>query len=135
MQNSKSTIWGGGKWGIPVVAGKAQAIVMGHSNGGQGTWHIAARSPDRVVGSMSTSYQLDHFSILTLMSTVIPAAAYVKSQSYVPWTMSRSAHYADPFLEAILQTSLTPDDNDLFLGNLHGKNVLAIHGWVLQFCS
>lgn len=47
--------------------------------------------------------------------------------------MSRSAHFADPFLEAILQTSLTPDDNDLFLGNLHGKDVLAIHGYVLPF--
>jgi len=112
LQNSKSTTWGGGKWGIPVaqgLKGKAQAIVMGHSNGGQGTWAIAERSPDRVVG-------------------IIPASAYIKSQSYVPWTMSRSAHFADPFLEAILQTSLTPDDNDLFLGNLHGKDVLAIHG-------
>ncbi|KAJ4488323.1 hypothetical protein J3R30DRAFT_3696095 [Lentinula aciculospora] len=111
LQHSKSTIWGGNKWGIPSTTpgGKPKAIVMGHSNGGQGAWHIAERFPDRVLG-------------------VIPASAYIKSQSYVPWIMSRSAHFVDPFLEAILQTSLTPDDNDLFVGNLHGKDVLAIHG-------
>ncbi|KAJ3937435.1 MAG: hypothetical protein NXY57DRAFT_1045445 [Lentinula lateritia] len=111
LQCSESTAWGKNKWGIPsaIPNRKPQAILMGHSNGGQGAWYIAERFPDRVLG-------------------VIPASAYIKSQAYVPWTMSRSAHFADPFLEAILQTSLTPDDNDLFVGNLRGKDVLAIHG-------
>ncbi|KAJ3865929.1 hypothetical protein EV359DRAFT_72120 [Lentinula novae-zelandiae] len=111
LQCSESTTWGKNKWGIPsaIPNRKPQAILMGHSNGGQGAWYIAERFPDRVLG-------------------VIPASAYIKSQAYVPWTMSRSAHFADPFLEAILQTSLTPDDNDLFVGNLRGKDVLAIHG-------
>ncbi|KAJ3806599.1 hypothetical protein F5876DRAFT_90994 [Lentinula aff. lateritia] len=111
LQCSESTTWGKNKWGIPsaIPNRKPQAILMGHSNGGQGAWYIAERFPDRVLG-------------------VIPASAYVKSQAYVPWTMSRSAHFADPFLEAILHTSLTPDDNDLFVGNLRGKDVLAIHG-------
>ncbi|KAJ3842899.1 hypothetical protein F5878DRAFT_348438 [Lentinula raphanica] len=111
LRHSKSTVWGENKWDIPLISlnAKPKAIVMGHSNGGQGAWHIAERFPDRVLG-------------------VIPASAYIKSQSYVPWTMSRSAHFADPVLEAILQSSLTPDDNDLFVGNLQGKDVLAIHG-------
>ncbi|KAJ3788745.1 hypothetical protein GGU10DRAFT_345240, partial [Lentinula aff. detonsa] len=111
LRHSKSGVWGENKWGIPSTtpSSKSQAIVMGHSNGGQGAWYISERFPDRVLG-------------------VIPASAYIKSQSYVPWTMSHSAHFADPFLQAILQTSLTPDDNDLFVGNLHGKDVLAIHG-------
>ncbi|KAH7877813.1 uncharacterized protein C8R40DRAFT_1159305 [Lentinula edodes] len=111
LQSSESTTWGKNKWGIPSTTPnrKPQAILMGHSNGGQGAWYIAERFPDRVLG-------------------VIPASAYIKSQAYVPWTMSCSAHFADPFLEAILQTSLTPDDNDLFVGNLRGKDVLAIHG-------
>ncbi|KAK0197474.1 hypothetical protein F5146DRAFT_48465 [Armillaria mellea] len=85
------------------------AIILGHSNGGQGAWYIASRYPDRVLG-------------------VIPAAAYIKSQSYVPLTFSRSAHFMDPILLSVLETSLTPDNNDLFLMNLVDTPVLAIHG-------
>ena len=77
----------------------------------------------------------------------VPAAAYVKSQAYVPLVQSRyadmetfqkiltnaattgrSAHFIDPALRAILETSLTPDDNDLFLTNLLDTPVLAVHG-------
>lgn len=63
---------------------------------------------------------------------VIPAAGYIKSQAYVPWNMSRFAHFADPALRAVLESSLTPDDNDLFMSNVAGSGmpVLAIHGWV-----
>ncbi|KAJ7285998.1 hypothetical protein C8J57DRAFT_1286459 [Mycena rebaudengoi] len=84
-------------------------VLMGHSNGGQGAWYLASRYPDRVLG-------------------VVPAAAYIKSQAYVPLIMSRSAHFIDPFHRAILESSLTPDDNDLFLSNLVDTPVLAIHG-------
>jgi hypothetical protein len=31
---------------------------MGHSNGGQGAWHLASHWPDRVVGSESTKESL-----------------------------------------------------------------------------
>lgn len=86
-----------------------RVVLVGHSNGGQGAWYIAARWPDRVCG-------------------VIPAAGYIKSQAYVPWNMSRFSHFADPFLRAVLETSLTPDDNDLFLSNLVGTPILALHG-------
>ncbi|KAI1790745.1 hypothetical protein LXA43DRAFT_973466 [Ganoderma leucocontextum] len=94
------------KWGL---ASETKVLLMGHSNGGQGAWYIAARYPDRVVG-------------------VVPAAAYIKSQAYVPWVQSRSAHYVDPALRAVLDSSLTPDDNDLFLSNLADMPILAIHG-------
>ncbi|KAF8894431.1 hypothetical protein BD779DRAFT_1501027 [Infundibulicybe gibba] len=100
----KRDIWD--SWGIRRMS---PVIIMGHSNGGQGAWYIASRFPDRVLG-------------------VIPAAGYIKSQAYVPLTMSRSAHFMDPSLRAILETSLTPDDNDLFLSNLADIPVLAIHG-------
>ncbi|KAI0664567.1 hypothetical protein C8Q70DRAFT_1041331 [Cubamyces menziesii] len=93
-------------WGI---APNAKVLLMGHSNGGQGAWYLAGRYPDRVVG-------------------VVPAAGYIKSQAYVPWVQSRSAHYVDPAVRAILDSSLTPDDNDLFLSNLVDTPVLAIHG-------
>ncbi|OAX43816.1 hypothetical protein K503DRAFT_730813 [Rhizopogon vinicolor AM-OR11-026] len=86
-----------------------KVIVMGHSNGGQGAWYIASRWPDKV-------------------KAVIAAAGYIKSQAYVPWTMSRFAHFIDPALRAVLETSLLPDDNDLFLSNLAHTPVLAIHG-------
>ena len=36
----------------------------------------------------------------------------------------------DPSLRAILDSSLTPDDNDLFLTNLVDTPILAIHGCV-----
>lgn len=44
-----------------------------------------------------------------------------------------SAHYIDPALRAVLETSLTPDDNDLFLSNLVNIPVLAVHGYVCSF--
>lgn len=59
---------------------------------------------------------------------VVAAAGYIKSQAYVSWNMSHFAHFVDPSLRAVLDTSLTPDDNHLFLGNLVGKPVLALHG-------
>ena len=40
----------------------------------------------------------------------------------------RSAHFIDPLLRAILESALTPDDNDLHLSNLVSTPVLAIHG-------
>ncbi|TFK67890.1 hypothetical protein BDN72DRAFT_821909 [Pluteus cervinus] len=89
--------------------GEAPVILIGHSNGGQGAWHLAVHDPDRVAG-------------------VIAAAGYIKSQAYVSLTHSRSAHYIDPMLRAILETSLTPDDNDLYLSNLADIPILAIHG-------
>ncbi|KAL4065302.1 hypothetical protein J3A83DRAFT_4436701 [Scleroderma citrinum] len=78
-----------------------RVVLMGHSNGGQGAWYMAARWPDRVCG-------------------VVPAAGYIKSQAF--------SHFIDPFLRAVLETSLTPDDNDLFLSNLVGTPILAVHG-------
>ncbi|TFK86071.1 alpha/beta-hydrolase [Polyporus arcularius HHB13444] len=97
------------EWGEWRIAPETKFLLMGHSNGGQGAWYLAARHPERVIA-------------------VVPAAGYIKSQSYVSWAQSRSAHYVDPGLRAILDSSLTPDDNDLFLSNLVDTPVLAIHG-------
>ncbi|KAJ7871501.1 hypothetical protein B0H14DRAFT_3570057 [Mycena olivaceomarginata] len=90
--------------------GSVDAVVaIGHSNGGQGAWYLASRFPDRVLG-------------------LVPASAYIKSQAYVALLLSRSAHFIDPAVRAILESSLTPDDNDLFLSNLVDTPILAIHG-------
>jgi hypothetical protein len=42
----------------------------------------------------------------------------------------RTRHFIDPDLWAILESALTPDDNDLFLSNLVDTPVLAVHGFV-----
>ncbi|TFK46034.1 hypothetical protein OE88DRAFT_1729383 [Heliocybe sulcata] len=96
-------------WHAWKLQDNTRVVVVGHSNGGQGAWYVSSRYPDRVVA-------------------VVPASGYIKSQAYVPLTQSRSAHFIDPALRAILETSLTPDDNDLFLSNLADTPVLAVHG-------
>ena len=35
------------KWGLTT---ETKVLLMGHSNGGQGVWYVAARYPDRVIG-------------------------------------------------------------------------------------
>ncbi|KAG6832731.1 hypothetical protein H0H92_012303 [Tricholoma furcatifolium] len=109
VDSLSTLLQGNAEWKGWEIDAHPRVILMGHSNGGQGAWYLASRYPDRVVG-------------------VIAAAAYLKSQAYVPWTMSRSAHYTDPALRAILDSSLTPDDNDLHLSNLVDVPILAIHG-------
>ncbi|KAF8964119.1 hypothetical protein BDZ97DRAFT_1758215 [Flammula alnicola] len=89
-----------------------QVVVIGHSNGGQGTWEN-----DSFGLSGNANFDCSHTS-----------AAYIKSQAYIPLTLARSAHFIDPALRAILESSLTPDDNDLHLSNLVDTPVLAIHG-------
>ncbi|KZV67959.1 hypothetical protein PENSPDRAFT_32803 [Peniophora sp. CONT] len=96
--------WAG--WRMPA---DPRVVLVGHSNGGQGAWHIAARWPDKVIA-------------------VVPAAGYIKAQAYVPLIQSHSAHYVDPALRGVLESAYTPDDNDLFLSNLAHHPILAVHG-------
>ncbi|WWC89334.1 uncharacterized protein L201_004255 [Kwoniella dendrophila CBS 6074] len=86
-----------------------QTILMGHSNGGQGAWHSAARYPDRIVG-------------------MVTASGWLTIQDYVPYTELTSRHFADPALMGILSSSLTPYNNDLYLSNLVGIPILVVHG-------
>ncbi|KAF9532428.1 hypothetical protein CPB83DRAFT_891154 [Crepidotus variabilis] len=95
-----------------------KVILMGHSNGGQGAWHLASRYPDRVLAGtppLRSSHALS--SGLISNYSAIPAAGYIKS-----------GHFIDPVLRSILESSLTPDDNDLHLSNLVDVKILAIHG-------
>jgi hypothetical protein len=85
---------------------------------------------------------------------VIPSAGFIKAQAYVSLTHSQSvyltnltstnlkltdschssAHFIDPSLRAILESSFIPDDNDLFITNLVDTPTLVIHGCALN-CS
>ncbi|KAK4687850.1 hypothetical protein P7C73_g2265, partial [Tremellales sp. Uapishka_1] len=95
-----------GRLGIVVSAG---TLLMGHSNGGQGACHLAARYPDKFIG-------------------VVIAAGYVKIQDYVPYTSLVSSHFADPALMGIVMSALTPYNNDLYLSNLVHLPILIIQG-------
>ncbi|KAJ2931423.1 hypothetical protein H1R20_g5707, partial [Candolleomyces eurysporus] len=98
-----------GAWKNQAFPSDSKVVLIGHSNGGQGVWHMSAHFPDRVAAA-------------------VPAAAYIKSQAYVPLIHARFAHYMDPMLRAILESSLTPDDNDLHLSNIAHIPLLAVHG-------
>lgn len=60
---------------------KLTVSLIGHSNGGQGAWHLAARYPDRVVGGECEDD-------IGADEVVIAAAGYTKIQDYVPYTSS-----------------------------------------------
>ncbi|KAG8888706.1 hypothetical protein FRB98_006963 [Tulasnella sp. 332] len=84
-------------------------VVIGHSNGGQGTFHIASRYPD-------------------LVHSCIPAAAYQSAPLYVPETYSHGRYWLDPALDSILKASTAGGDNERFFGNLVRSRVRVVHG-------
>ena len=62
------------EWGF---AAESRVLLMGHSNGGQGAWYMAARYPDRVVGGTYPRwYGRSRVDIINCI--VVPAAGYIK---------------------------------------------------------
>jgi pimeloyl-ACP methyl ester carboxylesterase len=85
-------------------------VVMGHSNGGQGSTYLASRYPD-------------------LIRAVLPASAYLSSSLYVSTAYARGLHFTgDPALNSILEASLAGGNNDIFLSNLVRSKVRLVHG-------
>ncbi|CAO0800828.1 unnamed protein product [Mucor circinelloides] len=80
-------------------------IVMGHSNGGQGVWHLAVHFPDKIIA-------------------VVPAAGYLKIQDYVSFANWVGNSYSDPWLRGILESSIAEYNNDLHLSNMVNIAVL-----------
>ncbi|GAN06545.1 transmembrane protein [Mucor ambiguus] len=80
-------------------------IVMGHSNGGQGVWHLAVHFPDKIIA-------------------VVPAAGYIKIQDYVSFANWVGNSYCDPWLRGILESSIAEYNNDLHLSNMVNIAVL-----------
>ncbi|KAK4520458.1 uncharacterized protein ATC70_007970 [Mucor velutinosus] len=74
-------------------------IVLGHSNGGQGVWHLAVHFPDKIIA-------------------VVPAAGYIKIQDYVSFANWVGNSYCDPWLRGILESSIAEYNNDLHLSNM-----------------
>lgn len=69
------------------IARHTQVLMLGHSNGGQGTWYLSSRYPDRILGGRECGVIC--FKLFANFYPAIPAAAYIKSQAYVPLTMAR----------------------------------------------
>ncbi|KAL9541721.1 hypothetical protein MBANPS3_008961 [Mucor bainieri] len=80
-------------------------IVMGHSNGGQGVWHLAVHFPDKIIA-------------------VVPAAGYIKIQDYVSFANWVGNSYCDPWLRGVLESSIAEYNNDLHLSNMVNLAVL-----------
>ncbi|EUC55212.1 alpha/beta hydrolase family protein [Rhizoctonia solani AG-3 Rhs1AP] len=87
---------------LPVVA-------IGHSNGGQGSLHLASLFPDCI-------------------PALIPAAGYTSARLYVPIHGSRGSLFADASLQGIMRASLQGQDGELVAGNLALSRVHLVHG-------
>lgn len=92
-------------WNGPGVA-TDKWLVVGHSNGGQGTWHILTHRPDNVIAAA-------------------PLSGYSSIQNYVPYHFW---HVADPRKTAIVQASLGRYRHELLLGNTKDIPILQQHG-------
>jgi predicted esterase len=81
-------------------------LVIGHSNGGQGTWHMLTQHPDKVIAAA-------------------PLSGYSSIQNYVPYDFWR---VADPRKAAIVQASLGSYRHELLLENTKDIPILLQHG-------
>ncbi|CAO3653058.1 unnamed protein product [Mucor hiemalis] len=82
-----------------VIGNKDRLILLGHSNGGQGVWHLTTHYPDKI-------------------TAVVPAAGYVKIQDYASFANWVSGSYSDPLLRGVLESSIAEFNNDLHLSNM-----------------
>ncbi|OZJ04129.1 hypothetical protein BZG36_02819 [Bifiguratus adelaidae] len=84
-------------------------LLVGHSNGGQGAWHVLTHQPDRIMAA-------------------IPASGYTSIHNYVPYSHHQSRHYTDPILRGLLESSIAEYDLDVHIGNAKGISVLGRTG-------
>ena len=80
--------------------------VAGHSNGGQGTWHMLTHIPDRICAAAAVS-------------------GYLSIQKYVPYSIWNEF---DPKISGILHGSLTAYRHELLMDNISGIFVQQQHG-------
>lgn len=81
-------------------------LVIGHSNGGQGTWHMLTHHPDKVIAAA-------------------PLSGYSSIQNYVPYDFWR---IADPRKAAIIQASLGSYRHELLVENTKDMPIMLQHG-------
>ncbi|KAH7112153.1 hypothetical protein B0J11DRAFT_542760 [Dendryphion nanum] len=81
-------------------------IMVGHSNGGQGTWYTLTHHPDRLVAAA-------------------PLSGYSSIQKYVPYELWQPT---DPRRTAIISASLNSYRHEMLVENIKGIPVLQQHG-------
>ena len=81
-------------------------FVSGHSNGGQGTWHIMGHQPDHVLGAAAVS-------------------GYSSIEAYVPYSMWREAH---PLLTAVVHQAIASCSHELLVENMAQTPIMIQHG-------
>ncbi|KAL8952695.1 MAG: hypothetical protein Q9222_001394 [Ikaeria aurantiellina] len=92
-------------WKGPTV-NTHQWLVIGHSNGGQGTWYALTHAPDNIIGAA-------------------PISGYSSIQAYVPYHLW---HEADPSITAIIRRSLLDFRHESLLENSSGIPIHQQHG-------
>lgn len=74
----------------------------GHSNGGQGVWHLAVHFPDKIIaGLYALQAHMALCNVLNHTRTVVPAAGYIKIQDYVSFANWVGSSYSDPWLRGV----------------------------------
>lgn len=86
-----------------------RVCLVGHSMGGHGVWHIGLSHPD-------------------LFAALAPSAGWSMIQLYAPYTLQRSAVFAEPeklkYRDMVLREDMTP----VFLENALNLPVYILHG-------
>jgi pimeloyl-ACP methyl ester carboxylesterase len=85
-------------------------IVVGHSNGGQGTWYALTHRPDKIIAAATMS-------------------GYASIQKYVPYELWQPA---DPRRTAVLSATLNSYRHEMLMANIHGIPVQQQHGQVIN---
>jgi pimeloyl-ACP methyl ester carboxylesterase len=86
-----------------------RVLLVGHSMGGHGDWHVGLSHPDR-------------------FAVVAPEAGWPTHQIYVPWFLQRSAIFAQPEQLAIRDRALRSDNVPAMLGNALNLPLFILHG-------
>ncbi|KAF9883033.1 hypothetical protein FE257_004316 [Aspergillus nanangensis] len=81
-------------------------IVVGHSNGGQGTWYISTHYPDKV-------------------RAAAPVSGYSSIENYVPYNMLQESQ---AIVAYVLEKSRSSFRHELLLENMAGIPILQQHG-------
>jgi pimeloyl-ACP methyl ester carboxylesterase len=83
--------------------------LAGHSMGGHGTWSVGLHHPDR-------------------FAAIAPSAGWTSFPLYIPWTLQRSAAFAEPEILAARDRALRHDDELLFAENATSLPAYILHG-------
>ncbi|MDM7916699.1 MAG: prolyl oligopeptidase family serine peptidase, partial [Candidatus Eisenbacteria bacterium] len=86
-----------------------RVMLVGHSMGGHGTWHVGLSDPGR-------------------FAALAPSAGWGSLGTYTPFTLREDVLAGDPRLRVLWERAIAPDNTLAFLGNARGLPVFVLHG-------